>query len=141
MKEKCWIKISLTDLDRERLNRWLQSSKASKRVAVRVRIILDFDRGKSATEVANSLGVSVALVYRWVSRYREKGLGGLRDCPRSGRPSKLSEQEIERIVRSVMGKSPSHGGTWSIRSVARYVGVSKWQVEKVWKKAILAGRI
>ena len=134
MKKKCRIKITLNDLDREQLNRWLQSSKASKRVAARARIILDFDRGKSAAEVAESLGVSVALVYRWVSRYREKGLDGVRDCPRPGRPSKLTEQEVEGMVRSAMKKSPSQKGPWSIRSVARVAGVSKWQVEKVWKK-------
>lgn len=135
MRGRSQKKLKVPDLDRQRLQRWLRSAKSPRKIADRARIILELDTGKSVEEVAVDLGVSKALVYRWCKRYRESGLDGLRDRPRSGRPAKLTNREVENILKSAIQKSPERAENWSIRSMARHVGVTKWQIEKVWKVA------
>ena len=59
-----------------------------------VRAVLDAVRavlaGATATEVADSVGVSRQSVYTWVARYLVEGLGGLAD--RSRRPASCPHQ-------------------------------------------------
>jgi len=44
----------------------------------------------SNLQVANELGCSRNTVMLWRTRFLERGLGGLQDAPRSGRPRRFS---------------------------------------------------
>jgi len=52
----------------------------------RARIVLCAAEGLTAVQIAKRVGCSERTVKKWRSRYRRRGLGGLRDAPRSGRP-------------------------------------------------------
>ncbi|MDG7020987.1 MAG: helix-turn-helix domain-containing protein [Nitrososphaerota archaeon] len=59
--------------------------------------------GKVPAHVARDLHRSRPWASYWLGRYREEGVGGLRDKPREGRPPKLPEgvqAEIKRELRS-----------------------------------------
>ena len=66
-------------------------------------------QGMTCPEVARLLGDSRRSVEYWVHRYDERGLAGLTEGERSGRPSRLQEKQIQEINRVLRGK-PSDAG-------------------------------
>jgi len=56
------------------------------RVSERAHFVLLSDQGKSVPEAAALMGYSAETAYTWLERYRQKGIAGLYDKPRSGRP-------------------------------------------------------
>lgn len=54
--------------------------------------------GASRTEAAEAAGMDRQTLRDWVHRYNEEGIGGLLDRPRSGRPSRLSEQQKAELA-------------------------------------------
>ena len=68
-----------------------KACKAEKNANVRIRIlfvIYVWIDGMKPSEAARRLKMSRAWGSKWTKRYREGGLAGLRDLPRSGRPPK-----------------------------------------------------
>ena len=66
-----------------------------------------------------------------LQRYRAEGLGGLVDRPRSGPPSVLDRQTVERILLLTTERVPMEATHWNTRLMARYAGVTQWQVRQV----------
>jgi transposase len=62
-------------------------------------------QGMSGHEVARLLGDSPRTVAYWVSRFEEEGLAGLVDAERSGRPRRLSENQIQ-IIDAALRQQP-----------------------------------
>ena len=121
--------------DRETLKRWLRRSTTPSGQTRRARILLSLDGGRSPTETARLLHISRATVHLWHRRYRADGLGGLVDRPRSGRPTVLSRRTVERILFLTTERVPAEATHWSTRLMARYAGVTQWQVRRVWQAA------
>ena len=121
--------------DRETLKRWLRRSTTPSGQTRRARILLSLDGCRSPTETARLLHISRATVHLWHRRYRADGLDGLVDRPRSGRPTVLSRQTVERILFLTTERVPVEATHWSTRLMARYAGVTQWQVRKVWQAA------
>lgn len=63
----------------------------------RCTIVLSGMRSKTICELSRLTSKSRQFIRRWLSRYIEHGVNGLRDRPRSGRPSSLSTDSIEEI--------------------------------------------
>jgi transposase len=62
-------------------------------------------QGLTCPQVATLLGDAPRTVQYWVKRFERDGLAGLTDEPRPGRPSSLSEQQVEEIDQ-VLRQSP-----------------------------------
>lgn len=60
--------------------------------------------GKVAAHVARTLHESKAWASQWLKRYKQKGIEGLKDRPKSGRRPELSE-EIEYEIREILKES------------------------------------
>src|SRR4051794_31853141 len=75
--------LILRDGDRGELERWLRASTIEAGAARRARIVLLAADGETNARIA---GVSVPTVLLWRQRYQGRGIGGLADEPRSGRP-------------------------------------------------------
>src|SRR5436305_14343665 len=59
-------------------------------------------QGMTCPEVSRRLGDAPRSVEYWVRRFEERGLGGLVEGQRSGRPPRLSEaqlREVDRVLR------------------------------------------
>src|SRR5499425_3536881 len=59
-------------------------------------------QGLTCPEVSRLLGDAPRSVEYWVRRFEERGLAGLAEGQRSGRPRRLSEaqlQEVDRVLR------------------------------------------
>ena len=121
--------------DRDTLKRWLRRSTTPSGQTRRARILLALDAGRSATETGRLLHVSRSTVHLWHRRYLAEGLNGLTDRPRSGRPTALRREAIERILFLTTERVPREATHWSTRLMARYAGVTQWQVRQVWQAA------
>jgi len=53
--------------------------------------------GMSCREVAGLLGDAPRTVQNWINRFEEKGLSGIVESERSGRPRRLDEEQLEEI--------------------------------------------
>ncbi len=53
--------------------------------------------GRSPETIANVVMVSANTVWTWHRRYRQNGLMGLQDKPRSGRPNKADADYVSRL--------------------------------------------
>lgn len=96
----------------------------------RARIVLRSAAGESNKAIAASLGVSVPLVGLWRMRYRENGLAGLYDAPRSGRPRTHADDAIAKLLRTAVQTQPKDATHWTVRDVATKTGISKSSVHR-----------
>jgi len=129
--------LELSTGDRTTLSKLLRSSTTQRSVAERARIVLLTADGMSLTEIQNKLDVSRPTVCKWRRRYREQGLEGLRDTPRSGRPTTLTNEMTKRILELTTTRVPKEATHWSTRLMAKYSGATQWQVRQVWAAADL----
>lgn len=80
--------------------------------------------GMTCPEVAKLLGDAPRSVEYWVRRFQEKGLAGLREAERSGRPRRLNEQQLQEIDTALHGTPREVGlrGTlWDGKTLAAWI--------------------
>lgn len=123
--------------EKQALDALLRSPKTAQSLAGRAKIIILTDAGKNAEDVAAELGTSLRTVYRWRKRFKEQGLDGLQDLPRSGQPKKLSEEMIKEVLRLTVNCIPREATHWSVRLMAKAARVTTWQVRQIWEAADL----
>ena len=70
-------RISISDVDRERLEDLVRDRNTPQKLVWRARIVLGAAAGLKAIEIAASVGKSVLTVRRWRRRYVARGVDGL----------------------------------------------------------------
>lgn len=68
------------------------------RVVTRILSIGHLLRGNTVPTTSQIFGISEAQLRRWVHRYNSKGLAGLHDLPRSGRPTLLEANQTSSFT-------------------------------------------
>lgn len=102
--------ITLTDTDRTTLEQLLAKGSLAAKTFKRATALLELDRGKTLTAVAATLDVDYNTVAAWCNAYRTKGLAGLQDAPRSGRPIVIDGAQlaaIEPLTGQRLGQVPA----------------------------------
>lgn len=66
------------------------------RAGQRAQALLMSAEGDSIDKLAQTFRVNRDTISNWFRRWREKGLDGLTDLPRSGRPTKLDEEDKKK---------------------------------------------
>jgi transposase len=81
-------------------------------------------QGMTCPEVGRLLGDAPRTVEYWVRRFEEKGLAGLTEGERPGRPPRLSAAQVEDVNRVLRGK-PSDAGMranlWDGKTLAAWI--------------------
>jgi transposase len=126
--------LTVSNQDEQTLRRWTRSSSIRAGLVQRARIVLAAAEGLSNTRIAEQVGCSRPAVIRWRGRYAAKGLAGLQDQPRSGRPRTVRRDRRAEIIAVTRQPPPQRLGIthWSTRSLARHLGVSRMTVARVW---------
>lgn len=79
---------------------------------VRAQIALRADRGEATASIAQALGVSVQTVSHWRTRLARKGVQGLQEVPRPGRPRRIGEaQRLELLALACEPAEPQGRAT------------------------------
>jgi len=127
--------LVLTEEAKTILEGWLKTTRATNGRATRARILLALHEGYNPTEVARAQNVSRKTVYKWIHRYESSGIEGLDDEPRPGRPSVLTPETIERVLRMTTEEVPEEATHWSIQLMAKHAGITAWRVRQIWRSA------
>lgn len=84
-------------------------------LGLRARIILGLGEGLGEAHVAKDLNITIQTVSKWSRRFAERGIEGLADGPRSGRP-RLGSEVVQKVCSARLGE---------IKWVAHEAGVSR----------------
>ena len=119
--------------DQEKLQKLVRSTTAAAGLAARARVVLLAAEGLANYEIAASAGMSRPTVNRWRARYAERGIDGLADEPRPGRPKTIDEA---KIIAATLSPPPKSLGVrhWSSRLLAPRLGVDHSTVAGVWRR-------
>jgi len=126
-------KLTLSSRQREQLLAWARSRSLPQGIASRVRIVLLADEGFNNKEIASQIGLSQATVGKWRSRFLERGLEGLHDELRSGRPRSISDEKVAELLQKTIQSTPPEKTHWSCRDLATETGISKSTVQRLWR--------
>lgn len=124
------VPLSCTAEVMAELERMSRSRSGEVRMAERARIVLACLRGKRNDEVASEMGVRPNTVGVWRRRFAERGMAGLRDKPRPGKPAKYGVELRTRILAQLEWPPPAGMATWDGGSLATALGVSD---DAVWR--------
>jgi len=127
--------VTLSDSQRELLERVARARTSSVRFAARAKIILMAADGLPDQAIARELGVARQTIARWRGRFLLLGIPGIeKDAPRPGRNPKIPRQTVQEVVRMTTQEKPSDATHWSTRSMARAIGLSEASVRRIWKR-------
>jgi transposase len=127
------VQITLTDDERQTLERWAQRPTSSQALALRCRIVLACAEGLSNLEAGARLGVHPATVGKWRGRFATRRLEGLSDEPRPGVPRSITDAQVEQVIVKTLEETPVDATHWSTRSMARATGMSQTAISRIWR--------
>ncbi|MBO4161090.1 helix-turn-helix domain-containing protein [Micromonospora antibiotica] len=127
-------RLVLTDEEREHLARGARAAHSTQAFAIRCRIVLACADGATNIEVATRLNVSPATVGKWRSRFAAARLSGLADEVRTGRPTSVRPEQVDRVVAATLGGTPAPARRWSRASMAAHTGLSASTVGRIWRQ-------
>jgi transposase len=119
--------IRLDDAERAELESLSRRATAPHRLVLRARIVLLAARGAGNSEIARRLVTCEDTARKWRRRYCGKGLAGLSDAPRPGRP-RVFPAAVVAEVKAMACEMPAASGTplarWTCPELARHAAAS-----------------
>jgi hypothetical protein len=98
--------IQLDEQSQQELKSLAASRTSAVRLWQRATIVLELAAGKAKQEIAKRLGVARQTVLRLEQRFLQRGMDGLNDAPRPGRPATIGPEKIAQIVRKTTHETP-----------------------------------
>jgi len=92
----------VTEDERQAIKRLAHSRTAPARTVERARVVAAALEGAAVEEIAVRLGLARATVYLWLHRFEARGLAGLEDAPREGRPPTYTREQVGEIVAAAL---------------------------------------
>jgi transposase len=125
--------LTITDEEREVLERWARRPTTAQALAQRARVILECAADRTNTQVARRLRLTKQTVGKWRTRFLVKRLDGLLDEPRPGTPRTVSDTQVEQVVTLTLESKPREATHWSTRAMAARSGLSQSTVSRIWR--------
>jgi len=124
--------ITLSKKERAALNAWVRSTTTQQRLAFRARIILHLAEDGNVSACSRKERTTPLTVRKWRDRFFAKGLAGLADAPRPGKP-KVYEADTEKRILARLDEMPPEGyARWNGALLAQALGdVSAHQIWRV----------
>jgi len=115
-------------VSQEELNtiKFAMDTEKKARIFKRYQALYLFLSGKSCREVAEIVGITKDTVSNIHQTYRNEGLNGIPDKPKSGRPPRLNEEQRAKLKEVILRKAPSEVGfpsdfNWTAGLIAKYI--------------------
>ncbi len=122
--------IDCSQKELRELKRIISARKSEQQLVFRAKIILLSREGLPNNEIAKKLKADVNIVGKWRRRFKKKGLEGLIDAPRSGRPQEYTIEDRNNILKLLEAPPPKGQSSWDGQAVAKQLGLSK---DYVWR--------
>ena len=116
--------------DRKTLEQWVRSRTLEARLVERAKIIIGCLEGKSVSQISRDLKIRPNTVIDWRRRFEKKGIGGLYDRSRSGKPPQYGEEFRNQVLATLEQPPPAGQAIWDGPAVAKHL---KGSVHAVWR--------
>ena len=127
--------IVLSPHEQMKLDTWARGRSLPLRLILRARIIQMAAKGALNQQIADELGISRPTVQLWRDRFLALRLAGLeKDAPRPGRIPKIPQPKVAAVVEATLHRVPENATHWSARSMAKFQGISRMAVQRIWKQ-------
>lgn len=133
MSRRVEREVMLDEQQRRQLEAFAASRSLPHAQVLRAKIILQSADGRSNTQIAESLGLTRVTVGKWRTRFLERGVEGLYDELRPGKPRAITDERVAELVHKTLSAKPKGQTHWSVRTLAEHTGVSKSTVQRVWQ--------
>ena len=110
--------VTLTEAHRAELQQLIRKGSLPAHKYKRAIALLELDRGRTFTEVAEMVGVVNQTTSTWATKYKESGLELLNDKPRPGRPKVIDGLQRAKITALACSDAPEGHERWSLRLLA-----------------------
>jgi len=125
--------VVLEEADRLQLTSVANSRSLPHGLVMRARLIIMAAEGLPSSTIAAKLGLSQQSVCLWRRRYLERGIQGLHDELKAGRPRSVSDEMVAMLVRKTLQTKPKDGTHWTIRTISRETRLSRPTVHRIWQ--------
>lgn len=118
----------LTDEEKAALEKLARSRTAAAREVERARIILLASTGQRVPVLAAQLALSAATVRTWLKRFNKKGLDGLQDRRRCGRPATYNAAQVAEVIAVALSDPQKLGqpfACWTLDRLEIYLNEEK----------------
>ena len=92
------VPVMVSAGERKTLKKRVRGAKTAHRDRLRAQIVLSAAGGRDNARIARDLGISQDTARKWRGRFAARGLDGLADLPRPGRPRRISELTRAAVV-------------------------------------------
>jgi transposase len=119
---------ALSEEEAAEIRRRAHSRTDPARAVARARIVWEAHRGARVPAVARALGLCEATVRLWLTRFNARGLDGLADAPRAGRPPTYTPEEVGGVVAASLTDPQALGlpfACWTLDRLAAYLNGTK----------------
>src|ERR1035441_9436372 len=124
--------VSLNPTAKAALDQLVRSPSTPQGLAQRSRIVLAAAAGRTNQQIAGELQLPEVTVSKWRRSFVSKGLEGIEDAPRSGRPVKHSQEIVQRVQNRAC-QQPEHYSRWSVRTLAKDLKLPRSTVHQILK--------
>ena len=107
-------KVQLSSEEETELKWLVSKGKHSVRKVKRAQILLKLHEGNKHSDIAESLGVSLATVYNIHDRYLAGKLIALEEKPRPGQPRKVTQEIEAAVTRIACSEAPEGKARWTV---------------------------
>jgi transposase len=118
----------VSEEERQSIKRLAHSRTAPARTVERARVVHAALEGKQVEEIAVQLGLARATVYLWLHRFESKGVAGLEDAPRGGRPATYNREQVGEIVATALSEPQTLDlpfKSWTLDRLVTYLSEQK----------------
>ena len=122
--------ITLNSVTESALQHLVRSPSTPQGLGSRARIVLGAASQQSNQEIAVALGMPQVTVGKWRRSFAERGLDGLQDAPRSGRPRQHDGETWQRVQTRVC-QQPEFQSRWSVRTLAKDLHLPSTTVHEI----------
>ena len=123
-----------SEKDRLLIDEWAKSRTMESRLVERAKIIQRCLAGEPITKIVHELKVRPNTVIDWRRRFDAKGIAGLADLPRSGKPPTYTAEFRNKVLATLEIPPPLGQAVWDGPAVAKHLGASVHAVWRVLRK-------
>ena len=116
--------------DRAQLESMARSQSLPAALSRRAQMILQMADGEPNSDVAERFKLSRPTVTFWRTRFRERGIAGLHNDLKPGRPRSTSDEQIAQLINTALKSQPKGATHWSRRLLADETKMSATTVHR-----------
>ena len=115
---------ALTEAERTAIEKLAHSRTAPARQVERARIVRQASQGQIAPAIAAELRLTAETVRDWIKRFNTRGVAGLEDRPRAGRPPTYTPEQVAKVVATALTSPEALDlpfASWTLDRLAAYL--------------------